>query len=185
MERSGYFPDCSPAFNAAACNQGKKDLALKIYNVIDKHFEEFLCVLCFVFFVVVSNLQIVVRYLLSAYISLPWTEELARYSFLWCMFLGLSWGIRENEHLTVDILKLFLSPGMQRVQAILVSLVIIVFTVIVGWQGFEVFWGQMRMGQKLAASGLPMWLVYLAFPASFFLVLVRISQRIYRLSQRS
>lgn len=158
---------------------------MKIYKLIDNHFEEFLCVMIFVFFVVLSNIQIIVRYLLSTYISLPWTEELARYSFIWCMFLGLSWCIREKEHLTVDILKLFLSPGTQRVQEILVSLAIIIFTVVVGWYSIEVFIEQMRMGQTLAASGLPMWLVYLAFPASFFLVLVRSFQRIYRSIQRS
>lgn len=158
---------------------------MKIYKVIDNHFEEFLCVLSFIFFVVLSNLQIVVRYVMPTFISIPWTEELARYSFIWCMYLGFSWCIREKEHLAVDIFKLFLSPEMQRVQEILISLVIIVFTVIVGWYSFEVLLQQIRIGQTLPASGLPMWLVYLAFPASFILVLVRSFQRIYSLMQRS
>ena len=49
------------------------------------HFESYLCQFLLVFFVVVVFIQIILRFLDA---SLPWTEEIARFAFLWFILFG-------------------------------------------------------------------------------------------------
>ena len=49
------------------------------------HFESYLCQFLLVFFVVVVFIQIILRFLDA---SLPWTEEIARFAFIWFILFG-------------------------------------------------------------------------------------------------
>lgn len=46
--------------------------------------------------------QVISRYVLS--MPLPWTEEAARYFFIWATFLGAAVAFATNEHLSVKVL---------------------------------------------------------------------------------
>lgn len=46
--------------------------------------------------------QVVFRYGVQA--SLTWSEELARYSFIWAIFIGTSVAARRGQHIVVDAL---------------------------------------------------------------------------------
>jgi TRAP-type C4-dicarboxylate transport system permease small subunit len=48
-------------------------------------------------------LQVISRYILN--VAWPWTEELARYSFVWVSFAGALLGLRREEHFTVPIFE--------------------------------------------------------------------------------
>ena len=52
----------------------------KFFLAFMDHFESYLCQFLLVFFVVVVFIQIILRFLDA---SLPWTEEIARFAFLW------------------------------------------------------------------------------------------------------
>jgi TRAP-type C4-dicarboxylate transport system permease small subunit len=114
--------------------------------------------------------------------SFVWTEEIARYLFVWCMYIGISWCIRGDSHLKVDIIRLVISTRALRVLEIFISVAIIGFSLVMMYYGYIVFKKQIIFGQKLAASGLPMWLVYLSFPVASLLVVIRSLQRISKLS---
>jgi len=156
---------------------------LKVLNFIDKYVEEIVCATTFLLFVILSNFQVITRYVLPAEMTISWTEEIARYLFIWCMFIGISWCIKEKLHLRVDMINLVISKNASRILEIITNLGIIVFTLITGYYGYKVFLKQVTFGQTLAASGLPMWLVYLVLPVSALLVIFRSVQRIYHLSK--
>lgn len=61
-----------------------------------------------VIMVVSSTLQVLSRLVLPHPFS--WTEELARYSFIWWVFLGAAYALRLNGHLGMDIFVKLLSP---------------------------------------------------------------------------
>lgn len=157
---------------------------MKIINYFDKYTEEVLCATTFLLFVILSNLQVITRYVLPAQYSLVWTEEVARYLFVWCMYLGISWCIKGDSHLKVDMIKMVISPASLRILEIVISILIIAFSAVMVGYGYKVFMKQVTFGQTLAASGLPMWIVYLSFPVSALLVIIRSIQRVYKLSRQ-
>ena len=51
--------------------------------------------------ILVTLAQVVFRYLIAA--PLPWSEEMARYCFVWIVFLGGAIGLARGIHLGVDL----------------------------------------------------------------------------------
>jgi TRAP-type C4-dicarboxylate transport system permease small subunit len=85
-----------------------------------------------VFFVVL--LQVFFRYVLNS--PLIWTEELARYAFIWICYIGWVIGSRNHTHLNVQALLNLLPPGLRRVAAVMSGLLTVGFTVALGIAGF-------------------------------------------------
>jgi TRAP-type C4-dicarboxylate transport system permease small subunit len=56
----------------------------------------------FVVMLVLVTAQVVFRYLLQ--VSVPWTEEAARWFYAWQIFLGSSLAMRERLHLQITVL---------------------------------------------------------------------------------
>ena len=75
---------------------------MKIIRWLDQHVEELLLTIFSSVMVAVIFVQVVMRQLNS---SLSWSEELARFCFIWLIYLGISYGGEK----TGDILKWTLS----------------------------------------------------------------------------
>ena len=84
--------------------------------------------------------QIVFRYGLR--ISVPWTEEAARWAYAWQIFLGSAVAMREKLHLRVTILVDHLPIAAQSVLDLLVGIVGLLF-----WSG--IVWGSLIMIQSV------------------------------------
>lgn len=80
--------------------------------------------------------QVVFRYAFSQ--SLDWSEEMARLTFVWAMFLALPHGIRHGVHVGIDALVVCFSRrvqhGLYRLSAVLGG----VLMAVVLWYGIEV-----------------------------------------------
>ena len=63
--------------------------------------------------VVVILLQVVTRYILS--ISVPWSEEAARYLLVWLMFIGAAAAAARHQQIRVDMLLTFVSKRVRLV----------------------------------------------------------------------
>ena len=91
--------------------------------------------------IVPVTLQIVSRYtgFIPRYI---WTEEAARFCFIWIVMLGAMIAVREGTHFEVDVLP---TPTSRRGEALLrlvVALCMLVFALVFVWYG----WGYARFG---------------------------------------
>jgi TRAP-type C4-dicarboxylate transport system permease small subunit len=69
--------------------------------------------------------QFFTRYVLND--SAAWTEEIARYLLIGCVFVGASIGVAKNNHIQVDFLYRYLPPKAGRVLATLVDLLRVLF----------------------------------------------------------
>lgn len=70
-----------------------------------ERFEKFLdhlCVLFLIGLVLVVALQVVVRYTLD--VSAPWTEEMARFLYVYLTFIGSAIVMKEGNHIIIDML---------------------------------------------------------------------------------
>ena len=116
--------------------------------------------------------QVVFRYLLLS--PLPWSEELARYCFVWIVFLGATLGLERGVHIGVDILTILLPPRVQRWLTMLNELLILAFVLVIIVASVAVV--DANRLQFSPALGLQMAKIYLAIPlgmAVMALVLVR------------
>ncbi|MFB3816887.1 MAG: TRAP transporter large permease subunit [Candidatus Methylomirabilales bacterium] len=71
--------------------------------------------------VAIAFVQVVFRYLLNN--ALSWPEEMARFAFVWCVFLGSAMVTRRSRHVAIDILPRALGPGARRVHACAVRVI--------------------------------------------------------------
>ncbi len=110
--------------------------------------------------IVPVSLQIFARFtqLIPAYI---WTEELARFLFIWMVMLGAMIGIREGTHFEVDVWPQ-LGPRANAMLRIVSHAFVLVFALVFVWWGIEF----VRFGwdQLSEIAELPMWTIFLAWP---------------------
>jgi TRAP-type C4-dicarboxylate transport system permease small subunit len=110
------------------------------------------------------------RYVLND--SIVWAEELARYLFVWISFLGGGLGVGTNIHVGVDSLVALLPARPKLVLQIAVELLIVAFTVVLIWVG----WQFMMFGMRSSALLLPIKMghVYMAVPAGGLVMLANV-----------
>jgi TRAP-type C4-dicarboxylate transport system permease small subunit len=100
--------------------------------------------------------QFFTRYVLNN--SASWTEEIARYLLIACVFVGAAIGVAKNNHIHVDFFYRYMPPKMARGMALLVDLVRIAF-----FAAMALLTAQMmqKMGNyKMTIIDLPMNIVY-------------------------
>ena len=151
----------------------------KLYN----KFEENLLYISLVFSVALIFVQVVMRYVFSN--SLSWSEEVARYLFIWQTWVGASYAVSKKRHLRVEALvDRFRGTPRKIIELIVLGLWIFFgcFLVIKGYQLTKMI--SMR-GQVSAALGMPMAFAYAAVPVgSFFMTLRLIRQACFVFSGR-
>lgn len=108
------------------------------------------------------SLQIFSRYteLIPSYI---WTEEMARFFFIWSIMLGAMVGIREGTHFVVDLWP----PMNVRAQAALrlVSAVfVLAFAVVFVWWGID--FTRFAFNRISELAELPLWVIHVAWPVA-------------------
>ena len=78
--------------------------------------------------------QILARFLPGD--STVWSEEVARFIFVWIVFLGAASLVRDGEHLRIAILTDRLGPAGGRIMRILSALLIIPFLIFFTWGAY-------------------------------------------------
>lgn len=74
--------------------------------------------------VIIVFLNVFFRYVLDS--GLTWSEELARYLFVWVIFLGAIVALKDKSHLGIDLLVGALPKFLQKVFFLVSNIVIIV-----------------------------------------------------------
>ena len=147
-----------------------------MFKLVDEHFEEALIVALMAVMSLLIGLQIFMRYVMGA--SLSWSEELARYLFIWATYLGIAYAVRMDAHIRVTMVSDLLPLRGRAALRVLTHLIFAAFAGYVMYQGWFMVEKTFRFGQKSASLGIPMGLVYLAPLTGFGLVVLRLIQRI-------
>ncbi len=155
----------------------KGAISLKLLKLLDKHFEEFIVVILFSWVILLIFAQVVFRYFIPS-VNIPWTEELARYSYIFMVFIGVSMCTRTDGHLKVDILKGVLSPKWQRIHRIFLEICVAAFFIFLIPSAFKIVHAQQLSAKLLPISRIPMYLFSYSMVAMTFLVPLRSFQAI-------
>jgi len=108
------------------------------------------------------SLQIFSRFtqLIPSYI---WTEEMARFLFIWMIMLGAMIGIRDGAHFDVDLWP-ELKPRPNALLRIVSSVFVLMFALVFIWYGIKFV--QFGWDQSSELAEMPMNYIFIAWPLS-------------------
>lgn len=119
-------------------------------------------------------LGIVARYILL--ISIPWTEELARYLMIWTGFVGFGVAYRKKELISVKLFINRLQPHLLRTALFISDIACSIFLIIVVIYGIKLC--IMNAYQVSPALRISMAIIYSAIPLGCCLYLVFVIESI-------
>jgi TRAP-type transport system small permease protein len=108
-----------------------------------------------------------------------WTEELARFLFVWQIFLAAGLAFGRGAHIVVDALLLVLPRGGQRIVAMVSQTLVLGFLCVLVWQGVNMT--RLTSDTTSTAMNLNMGVVYAALPVGTGVALVHVLVDLVRL----
>ena len=145
--------------------------ALKIYTQTLKVLLTFMMLLL----IVPVFLQIISRFVdfVPRYI---WTEEIARFAFIWIIMLGATIAVREGTHFSVDMLKNYTAKTESLLRQVLL-IAMLVFSIFFLFGGIT--FAKTGLMQRSEIAGLPMLAIYIAWPLAGLSWLFFIAEQLY------
>jgi TRAP-type C4-dicarboxylate transport system permease small subunit len=148
---------------------------MKAIKWLEGNFEFVLVVSLLAIMTTAVFLQVVTR---TFNYSLSWTEELARYCFIWLVYIGISYAVKEKKHIKIEALEMVMDEDGRKLLGLISHVIFLLFSIFVVFVGSNMVINLYFLGQTSPALGLPMWIVYLAGPVGFSLCAVRLVQQL-------
>lgn len=135
----------------------------------------FLLAMSVAILVVPVTLQVISRYteLIPSYI---WTEEMARFLFIWMVLIGAMVGVRESSHFEVDVWPTLSRRGEAAVR-IMARLGTLALALVFVWAGTEFTRFAWYRTSELAE--LPLWTIHIAWPIAGVTWIVFLGEQLY------
>ena len=130
-----------------------------------------LCVL-----VAVTFWQVLCRFIIK--IPVAWSEEIARMSFVWLIFLGSAIAVKEGSHLMLDMLTSAVRPNFRRAMEYWVLLAILAVSGVIFYAGGS--YCLRSLGKTAVTLPIPSNCVYAAVPVSAALMAFFAAERLLR-----
>jgi TRAP-type transport system small permease protein len=114
--------------------------------------------------IVPVTLQMIARFtdLIPSWI---WTEEMARFLFIWMVMLGAMVGVRDGTHFDVDVWP-ELKPRTNALLRIVSMVFILLFALVFAWYGIRFV--QFGWDQTSELADMPMTWIFIAWPLTGF-----------------
>ena len=81
---------------------GSSEEENKLLRKIWDNFEEYILIALYSIIIPLLFINIIMRYFFGN--AIPWAEEMARYIFLWQIWIGASYGVKKSKHIRIDII---------------------------------------------------------------------------------
>ena len=143
-----------------------------LYALLD-HFESYICQVLLVFFVFTIFMQIILRAVGN---SLHWTEEIARFAFIWFILFGACYATRLSALNRVTMQFSKFPPIVGNACMLIGDIVWIGFCLIMAWHGYLAVLDLQEFPYHTPALDWDLSKIYLIFPISFVLMAIRILQ---------
>ena len=147
---------------------------MKLLKRLDANLERALMFVLLAGITLVLGIQIFFRFVLNN--SLTWSEELARFMFIWSAFLSIGFCLKEGISLQIDTL---ISVFPKKVQALILlagNLSMVLFFMYMIPSAWKFAYTSVLNGQTSAACGIPMYFVQGSLVSGFALAAFRAAQ---------
>jgi C4-dicarboxylate transporter DctQ subunit len=138
------------------------------------HAEEGFMALALGFMTLLTFVQVILRYGFGT--GWVWSLEATTYTFAWLVLIGMSYCVRTQSHIVVDVLTSRLAAPAQRATALAALVLSLVYC------GFMIYGGSVFVDRLLALGNnardipLPRWLLTGILPVAFGLLAIRFVQ---------
>lgn len=149
---------------------------MKVINWLDKHLEEYILIVLSICTVFIVFIQVVMRYVFGE--SLTWSEEVARYVFIWMIYVGISYGVQKEKHLGVDAFPMLFEKKGRIIIDMIASFSFFIFAVVMTYFGLDIV---LKVTRESAALELPLEWVYAAPVVGMILTSIRLIQKLVQL----
>ena len=146
----------------------------KTLHFLNRYMEEIILVTGIGVMIIVIFCQVVMRYMFNN--SLAWSEELARYIFVWQVWLAVPYAVIKGRHIRLELLPDAVGPKMKFVLDMLFFFVSAGFFLFLSYESVSVVKGVIRMGQVTPVIQIPKWICYLSVPVGSILAVFRFIQ---------
>jgi len=130
-----------------------------------KFLDYFIATLMFSLLIMVF-FQVLNRFCL--HIPAAWTEEMARYNFVWLSLFGSIKALQVKAHLSVDFFVSYLNPKLKVLTDILSELLTMIFCLILVKTGIS--YTISNIGVNCEFGAFPLYLIYAGVPVAGFLL---------------
>jgi len=153
---------------------------------INKNLERDLMFLSLLVISILIIFQIFMRYIVGQ--STSWTEELIIWSFVWFIWLGVSYGYSTNKHISVTLFVNKLPGKISKLTSILILIISLVFFVYISYMSytkhalspFIVNQSSPVIFNPITKDNVSLFWLYLSMPVGAGLSAIRVMQNIYK-----
>ena len=151
-------------------------LCRKFGNAYNK-IEEYLLVSSLVFTVLLVFYQVIMRYVFNN--SSFWSEEVARYVFMWQIWMGASIGFKDDKHIKIELITGRLRGKVKVFFSLVSNLLMFLFCVFLVVKGWEFLMLTYRLKMVTPALRYSYVYVYASMPLSSLIVGLRMAGMVY------
>lgn len=150
---------------------------MKVLKWLDESLEETILVVLLLIMSLAMGAQIVARYILNS--PLSWSEELARFLFVWSGFLSISYCFKKQISIKIEQLVSLLPKKIAAVFKIIEKATMLAFYIYMVPFAWTYFNNAVASGQLSPAMQLPMYIIYIAPLVGFILSIIRLFQGVF------
>lgn len=108
---------------------------MKILRFLNDNIERYLLILTLSIMAVFILIQVFMRYCIQS--SLTWSEEFIRWTFVWFIWIGISYGFKVKRHVSIPMLVDLLPPKARIALSLIANLVMTVFFLLLFFYGMK------------------------------------------------
>lgn len=142
--------------------------------------EEWLLAVLVLALVVLASAQIILRNFFDT--GLAWADPLLRVLVVWAAMLGALAAVRDDKHISIDVLQRYLPATAQRVARAIVFGFTALICVAMSWFTLDLVgidFADAASGATKTVAGIPAWLLESILPLGFVLMALRFAVRAF------
>ncbi len=146
-------------------------------RLLERYFEPAIIVVSLGVVIILLFADVVARFAFQT--SVPWAGEVARFAFVYMIYFGISYAIREKRHLRVTLLVDAAPPRLRRWMMMTSETVFLGYSVTICWLGIVITTNALERGQMLSATQWPTAWLYAAIIFSGALSALRLCHSLW------
>ena len=146
------------------------------WKKLDDNFEEYLVMFLMLVMIITAFAQVIFRFVIQ--MSLDWSEELARYAFLWCMFISAGMAVKHRRHIKVEFIMEMLPKKLRFGLEIISDLIWMAFCLLLVKDGIGLL--EFVKTQVSPSMEVPFKYIYTSLPVGAALMFLRLVQQMVR-----
>ena len=150
----------------------------KFLSVIDRNCERWLLLAFYSMIVVTIGTEVIRRFVLSY--SSTWAEEVARYAFIYLVWIGVAAAVRDRGHIRIDVIMGVLGNRGKAVVYLIGDFIMLFVALLALYYSYETLSISMKFGSVTHGLGVAQAWFLAAVPFGFTLVCFRLFQSIWR-----